>query len=342
MGDFQRLNGKPASKEEVKRRKEHVKQITVHYPQYSEVLELLEEILYMSEGSVSPDHLFIYGPTGVGKSTVTEEFKDRYPHIEVYTPKQEYTHIPVLHVVVPPKASPKALASEILNRMGDPFFNVGTEVQMTSRILGFIRNLDIKMIILDEFQHLIDSDKDSVLATAANWVKTFSDKSSIPVVLCGMPNSLRILAKERQLDRRFVTMVQMRGFEYTTAEDKLMFRAFLDKIEKELPFADRSNLTDTQIADKLFYISLGIPFYVKKLLEFATDIATKKGDDHINEEHLQQALRKIVEISRPFRVNPFNRIDFDLQDELAKESRKKGPKKSNMNEKQNYRKSANK
>ncbi|WP_353883258.1 hypothetical protein [Paenibacillus amylolyticus] len=78
------------------------------------------------------------------------------------------------------------------------------------------------------------------------------------------------------------------------------------------------------------------PFEISKI------IASKKGDDHINEEHLQQALRKIVEISRPFRVNSFNRVDFDLQDELAKESRKKGPKNSNMSEKQNYRKSANK
>ncbi|SEB26015.1 MULTISPECIES: TniB family NTP-binding protein [unclassified Paenibacillus] len=336
---FERLNGAPASRVEHKRRKEHVKKIIVHHPQYNEVLEQLEDMLYMSDGSVSPDQLFIFGPTGVGKSTVTTEFKDRYPPVEVFTSDKHYTRIPVLHVRVPPKASPKALASKLLNQMGDPFFNVGTEVQMTSRIHHFIRELEIKMIILDEFQHLIDSDRDSVLATAANWVKTFSEESSIPVVLCGMPNSINIFAKEKQLDRRYATKLSLKGFEYFTAEDKVMFRAFLDKVEQELPFADKSNLSNIRLADKLFYISMGIPFYVMKLLEFATEVASKKGEDSIHESHLEQALKKIGQVSRPFRVNPFNQDNFDLIDELSRETKKEGNSKtSQFAEKQNNRK----
>lgn len=319
MDSFERLNGMPPNKEEMKRRKEHVKSIIIHHPKYNEMLEQLENMLYMCEGAVSPDQLFIYGPSGVGKSTVTKEFTDRHPSEWVNTPTRKFRRIPVLHVIVPPKATPKTLASKILYQMGDSFHSKGTEVQLTSRIHHFIRELEIKMIILDEFQHLINSETDHVITTAANWVKTFSEESAIPIVLCGMPNSINIFVKEEQLDRRYSYKEPMEAFQYTDAKEIINFRAFLDKVEEELPFADSSNLADKKLADKLYYISLGIPFYIMKLLEFGTEVALKEGEDKITESHLQQGLRKIKQVSRPFRINPFNIDGFDLGEELSKE-----------------------
>ncbi|PAD28714.1 TniB family NTP-binding protein [Paenibacillus sp. 7523-1] len=322
MNGFKRLGGIAACREEVKLRTEHVKKIIIHHPQYDEILQQLEDILYMSDGSVSPEQLFIYGPTGMGKSTVTKEFTKRYPSFEVETTTRKFKKIPVLYLRVPPKATPKSLAAKMLEKMGDVLYSSGTEILLTRRIHHYIRELEIRMIVLDEFQHLIDADTDHVLTTAANWVKTFSEESGIPIVLCGMPNSVKIFAKEEQLDRRYSYKIWMEPFKYSTAEEKILFRAFLNKIEDDLPFADPSNinLANVQMADKFFYISLGVPFYVMKVLEFATEDASKKGEDKLTELHLQQALRKLKQITRPFRVNPFNRDDFNLIDELAKES----------------------
>lgn len=319
MSVFERLNGIPPSKLEMKRRLEQVKGIIIHHPKYEKMLEQLEETLVLSEGTVSPDSLFIYGPTGVGKSTVTKEFRDRHPRIEVITETRKYIHIPVLHVVVPPKATPKSLASKILYSMGDELHHKGTESQLTSRIHHYIDVLEIKMVVLDEFQHLIDSETDHVLTTASNWVKTFTEESAIPIVLCGMPQSVSIFAKNEQLDRRYCNKEPMNAFEYDLKEEIIDFRVFLKKVEGELPFSDPSNLADSSIADKLYYISMGIPFYVMKLLEFATVMAVKQGEDCILEDHLKSALTKIKQVSRPFKVNPFCKEDFVLSDYRDKE-----------------------
>lgn len=319
MNSYVRLNGIPPQLDEMKRRIEQVKGIIIHHPKYDQMLSHLEETLLLSDGTVSPDSLFIYGPTGVGKSTVTKEFTDRHPRHEVITSTRKYTRIPVLHVRVPPKATPKALASKVLYTMGDPLHDKGSESQLTSRIHGYIRDLEIKMIILDEFQHLIDSDTDHVLTTASNWVKTFTEESTIPIVLCGMPESVNIFAKNEQLDRRYCNKESMGAFQYSTKEEITEFRVFLHKVEKELPFADPSNLSDIKIADKLYYISLGVPFYVMKLLEIATKEALKNGEDSINESHLQSGLTKIKQITRPFRTNPFNNYKFNLVEELSNE-----------------------
>ncbi|WP_219837585.1 TniB family NTP-binding protein [Paenibacillus sp. R14(2021)] len=245
---FESLNGKKASNEELKRRVEHVKKIIVHHPGYGELLEELEMMLVLSEGSVSPEGLYIYGPTGVGKSTVTEEFTARYPRELVKTNEGEYTHITVLHVRVPPKATPKMLASKILEVMGDPGHHKGTLTDLTSRIHYFVRELGIKMIILDEFQHLIDADTDHVLTTASNWVKTFTEEIKIAIVLCGMPESVSVFLSNPQLDRRYCNKVSLEPFKYGTLKEIIDFRTFLQKIDMELPFHSRSNIADPFLA----------------------------------------------------------------------------------------------
>ncbi|OMF03333.1 hypothetical protein MHI48_23060 [Paenibacillus sp. FSL H7-0942] len=55
-------------------------------------------------------------------------------------------------------------------------------------------------------------------------------------------------------------------------------------------------------------------------------IQTECITESISEREVSNFDVDLGDKAEPFRVNPFNRIDFDLQDELAKESRKKGPK----------------
>ncbi|MCZ8513397.1 TniB family NTP-binding protein [Paenibacillus filicis] len=318
--DVERLNGNAPDQKELKRRVEQVKKIIVHHPKYENLLEEMEMILDLSEDSVSPDGLFIFGPTGAGKSTVTKEFTARYPREIKVTDDREYTHIPVLRVIVPPKATPRMLASKILEDMGDPFSHKGSETELTSRIHYYVKELGIKVIIFDEFQHLIDADTEYVLATASNWVKTFTEEISIAVILCGMPESVKIFISNPQLDRRFCNKVALEVFAYGTVDEVLTFRVFLQKVDKLLPFADLANLADPRMADKLYFISNGIPFYVMKLLEYATYIAVKAGADSITESHLARALLKIKQVARPFVTNPFSDPNFDLEAALGTEN----------------------
>ncbi|WNR43006.1 TniB family NTP-binding protein [Paenibacillus roseipurpureus] len=318
--EFERLAGKVPDSKELKRRVEHVRQIIVHHPKYENLLEELETLLNLSEGSVSPDGLFIIGPTGAGKSTVTKEFTARYPREIKETDDRVYTHIPVLRVVVPPKATPRMLASKILEDMGDPFSHKGSESELTSRIHHFAKELGIKGFIFDEFQHLIDADTEYVLATASNWVKTFTEEIGIAVILCGMPESVKVFISNPQLDRRFCNKVALEAFAYGTVEEILTFRVFLQKVDKMLPFAELANLADPRMADKLYFISMGIPFYVMKLLEYATYIAAKAGADKITEAHLEKALMKVKQVARPFVANPFADPNFDLEAALGTEN----------------------
>lgn len=310
---FGYLQGKRANLTDLKMRMEHLKSLIIHYPNYSNLIEELDLLFHLSNQSISPGGLYIYGETGVGKSTLTQEFRDKYPRENVVLEDREYTRIPILHVKVPPKATNRMLASKILEVMGDPLHHKGTEGELTSRLYYFVEQLEIKMIILDEFQHLIDADTDHVLTSASNWVKSFTEELNIAVVLCGMPESIKVFISNPQLDRRYCNKIELKPFAFNNVEETIIFRTFLKKIEMQLPFPTPSNISDPYIASKIFYISKGIPFYVMKLIEEAVLFALLGGSDCIDETYLEKACNKIIQAGRPFVINPFNELDFDLE-----------------------------
>ncbi|WP_059172005.1 TniB family NTP-binding protein [Bacillus sp. FJAT-27445] len=316
---FQKLNGIPASIIEVKRRREHVKNIIVNHPSYSEILETLEEIHLFSTNSVESESLFLYGIPGVGKSTVLEKYRDQYPRQLI----NGCTIVPVLYNKVPVGATPKSLASSLLNSLGDPAYDKGTETSQTERLLTFIQKCQVEMIIIDEFQHLIDRETKNVLNKASDWVKKFCDDVGVPIVLCGMPESVKIFEHNEQLDRRFLNKVELGKFNYSTSDEQIYFRTFLNNIDEQLPFFFKSNLAKKSLANKFFYATNGIPSYVNMLIREATTIAAKNGNDFLDENHLYSAFNKLKFSNRPNVTNPFADDNFNIIEAYEREERAK-------------------
>lgn len=314
MHEFQSLNGIPGDIYELKRRKEHVKRIVVEHPKYKSLLDKLNEIFILSEGSEQPDSVFLSGETGVGKTTLLKMFYDQYPREN----EEGYTKIPVLYTKVPVGATPKSLASQILLHLGDPNHDRGTEPNQTARLLQFIEKCNVQMVIIDEFQHLIDRDSRHVLNKASEWVKSFTEDVKIPVVLCGMPESSKIFKINEQLGRRYCEQEKLESFKYVTKDDQILFRAFLNVIDKQLPFPNISKLSSPKTSGKIYYATNGVPAYVMKLLEKATVLAVKHGMDSISEEDLRLGFKSLTFSKRPNVLNPFN-TSFNLLEAIEKE-----------------------
>jgi len=316
--DFEVLNGIVPSLEEIARRKEHVKRIIIEHPKYKMLAECIKEHHELSINSVQPDGLFLYGETGVGKSTLLKGYAAKYPkYVE-----EGITKVPILYFKVPVGATPKSVASALLFSLGDPNYDKGTGTTQTARILHFIEKCEVQMVIIDEFQHLIDRDTKGVLNRASDWVKSFSEDVRIPVILCGMPESEKIFRHNEQLDRRFCIKEELLSFEYFSKEDQIEFRTFLNVLDKQLPFANKSNLADPFLSEKLYYATNGVPSYIKTILENATVHAVKNGQDNIDELNLFQAFNKIKISKRKGLINPFCKDDFDLYEAIEEEKRK--------------------
>jgi type II secretory pathway predicted ATPase ExeA len=320
---FKKLNGIPASRQDVKNRREHVKRIVISHPMYSFILSQIEEIHFNSKDSVDPDSLFLSGEAGVGKSTVLEAYADRFPKEII----DNTTVIPILYTKVPVGATPKSVASQLLYSLGDPAYDKGTEISQTSRLLHFIKRCKVELILIDEFQHLLDRETKHILNKASDWVKSFCDDAGVPIILCGYPESKKIFKHNEQLDRRFLNKEKMEAFQYYTKEEQIEFRVFLKSLDERLPFVEKSSLAVKQLADKMYYASKGIPSHVKAVVLEATGLAAKSGSDLIDENHLYDAFNMIEISSRPFVTNPFTLKNFNLVEAFELEELKNKNKK---------------
>lgn len=314
---FPKLDGYPATFEDIKNRKEHVKKIIIDHPNYKAIYERIKETHLLSVGSTQPDGVFLSGLTGVGKSTLLIDYAESYPRKRI----KGSTIVPILYFKVPVGATPKSVASQALYDLGDPNFEKGTLVQMTARLLNFVRACKVEMIIIDEFQHLIDRETSNILKNASDWVKTFMEEAGIPVVICGMPESKKIFEWSSQIDRRFCIRHRLEAFNYDSKEAQIEFRAFLKGVDKELPFAGTSNLTDPQISEKFYYATNGVPFFIMKILEEAIIWAAKNGSDKLSEIDLQMGYKAVTISQRPHAKNPFNDPKFNLRDAIDSENR---------------------
>lgn len=267
-----------------------IQQVCIEYPRMKRLLALIEECHEDSRYSLEPQCLLLTGDTGTGKSTLVSQYLKKYPRRQT----SEGSIISVFHAAIPAQASIKGVVTRLLSSLGDPSAGRGTTVNQTYRLYKLIENCKVELIILDEFQHLIDENSQQVLNTVANWVKSLINETRVPVVLIGMPWSNTILLQNPQLRRRFMVNEVLSPFQWGDSESAREFRLFLLLLDRALPFNVPSNLWGPEIAFRFFVASQGVIAHLMSLARRAATIAVKSSAESITLEHLSQAFKRQI------------------------------------------------
>lgn len=286
--------------------------IYVLSPGLEGILQTVDHCRSYSRYSREPKCLLIEGRTGVGKTTLCEYYVEQYPRVEI----DESTVIPVLYLKIEVPATIMNLVSALLAALGDPAADKGSIGSKTRRLRHFLRDLKVELIILDEFQHFIDRDSLKVLKTLSDWLKLLVDTTGIPIMLMGMPYCHFILDARgnEQLKRRFSMRRRIEPFSWgKTREEQQGFRNFLRRVDNELPFNKRSNLSAQNIAFLIYYATNGIVSYVMELVRMASLAAIKLSQENISIDLLADAYDESLAFAYPDRINPFRHEGDSLQ-----------------------------
>lgn len=68
----------------------------------------------------------------------------------------------------------------MLDALGDGAAERGTAVNQTLRVIKMVNDCGVEIIILDEFQHFIDSDSKIILDSVSNWLKDLINETKKP------------------------------------------------------------------------------------------------------------------------------------------------------------------
>ncbi len=304
------IPAKKLSKISLREKLQIVNNIYISYPRFKETLSAIDYCHHFSSCKDEPECMFLSGQTGVGKTTIYKTYASRYPRRLT----KSGTIVPILAITIPAPATVKTVVTKLLWSLGDPAYEKGTIGSQTIRLINLIKDCQVELLILDEFQHFIDRDSEKVLKTVSDWLKNLILDTNLPIILVGLPESEEILRlkSQSQLSRRFANRYYLHPFQWQTDEGT-EFRTFLHFLESKLPLRKVSNLSAPTTSMRLYYASDGIIAYIMKLVRYGTYLALTQEQENLGENILAVAFEKYVHADKPNKVNPFLSDDFEIK-----------------------------
>ena len=278
-----------------------VKNLYVERDVSKKINEIIESAQADSKVLPDPSNWLIVGDTGYGKTTEFERYMNRFPEYE----EGGINIQPVVYVMLDEETTIKDVATLLLEALGDPSPEKGTRSERARRVRKLLKTKRVKIVLIDEFQHVVEASGDKSLPKVADFFKTTSKKAKVPFILTGMPGSLELLKLNRQL-HGISNKYEIGSYDFLDNADRDRFRSFLTEVDLRLPFPEHSRLSDLDCARKLLYASGG---NLRLLMNLIRQAAAHAIDcDHIRLEmvDLQYGFDKEIKYKRHDIVNPFD------------------------------------
>lgn len=283
-----------------------VTRIYIEYPRFGKISRALDESFELSRVDENPLCMMITGQTGVGKSYLIKHFLQKYPEAV----RERGYQIPVLYVSMPLPAKIKGAMTEFLRSLHVPNPSEGTPEDMRTRLYTFIKKCKVRLIIIDEFQHLLKSGNKQQITEIADWVKSLLNETKLPMVLVGTPEAQQVLDYSPQLERRFLRRFGLEPFDHRQDPDE--FRQMVKLYESRLEFPKSSGLDDDLMLKRLYLATRGYFGNLTTLLVRATRYAMAIESPRLELSLLSTAFEETLGVRQSRIGNPLEMDDDEV------------------------------
>lgn len=282
-------------KEAIKKRKQkEFAAYVVPHKLFADALYKVRECLESSEVADS-NACLITGLPGTGKSTLCKNLKS---NIEKQVPPQTIVGddsikkiIPVFYIKLDGDVTTKRLAKGMLLALGE--MNVsGDGTDLTMRLVQLLKTCETKLILMDEFHHLLLRGAEKTKEAVCNWVKYLLDSSQVPIVILGTPDCEAIINGNSQLSRRACFRARLKTFEYSSDEKSeyiKVIRALNKAFEGIGGVQNSPMLTDERMALALYIATGGLMDSIRKLLDYGLRHAHQENKETVGFTDFEKA-----------------------------------------------------
>lgn len=289
------------------------------------VHDVIEDIVACKKSfdtEMEPISMMVMAGSGFGKTSLINYVASKYPACTEITDWGEQDKKEVLVVTLRSNSTKKDAATEMLKALGDPNPDKGNLLQQTDRILRSLYQCGIKLIIIDEFSHIVQSNSSRVLGKTADWIKDIikppignpQNCPKIPLIAVGMYNSIKILQSNPQLDTLVTKKSYLFPYGITQEEEFIYYKNFMSNFgEKIKNLGIKIDLIDPEIYSRIFAASSGVPRLMIKLIACACGISSSKGDkSSVDMLCFDQGFERVFGKQKvnPFKLTSFNEIKF--------------------------------
>lgn len=297
----------------IEERKEYFDSYLVRHPKLDAAHKQLKDAINAAD---KEDVIFVFGPTGVGKSTVglgvlNEIIDDLAPDLEA-----DRERFPVVWVEAssPDKGAfdYKEFYIESLEALKDPF----TKRPMTRKSINInaesgklelsrpdskkllIRNLirrRPKVFFIDEAQHLLKGASGKGIMDVMDNIKSIRKKGESLIAMIGTMDLLFFDELSDQVNRRRVDIYFSR-YMASNQDDEASFKNIIYSFQKQLPLDNEPNLIDHW--EFLFERSIGCVGILKKWLRRSLWDLMSNGEKTLTIKHLEARALKVAQVKK--------------------------------------------
>lgn len=155
---------------------------------------------------------------------------------------------------------------------------------MNKVLLRAIVEHEVKLIAIDEFQHVFSADSERLSVHMIDWVKRLMNLTRVPVVLVGTELMDQLSEIDPQFTSRVPTSIRLPRFEWDAN-----WLGFLAELARSSTHTDLSIICDRSVAKHLYEASKGLVRPLKSLLVQVVTMAVSGAVAHVDAELLAQA-----------------------------------------------------
>jgi hypothetical protein len=207
------------------------------YRDAKRILERMEELLEYPRITRMPNMLLV-APSFNGKTSILKRFMSMHePDLD---PTGEATICPVVMVEAPPKPDISDFYTRILDALMTPYKPTASIQEKYSQIKRLFRQMDVRMLIVDEIHHLIAGSLNRQ-QEFRNALKSLGNETMISIVAAGIEDAYNAFNTDPQMSSRFTPE------ELPTWRANNEFGSLLATLELRAPLKHPSNLKDPQM-----------------------------------------------------------------------------------------------
>ncbi|WP_409439108.1 TniB family NTP-binding protein [Psychromonas sp. GE-S-Ul-11] len=262
--------------------------IVIH-PQIQVILNDFDELRLNRKFQSDQQCMLLTGDTGVGKTHIIKHYKKRVLATQNYSRG-------TMPILVSRISNGKGLDATLIQILIDlELFGSsqrkkrGYQTDLTGKVIKSLIRAKVELLILNEFQELLEFKNFRDRQDVANTLKRISEEAKVPIVLVGMPWADKI-AEEPQWSSR---LFRRRKLEYfNLLKDHKYYREYLMGLAKHMPFNEPPKLGGKHTAVALFAVCRGENRKLKHFLIESLKLALSYGE-FLETKHFIEAYDKL-------------------------------------------------
>jgi hypothetical protein len=251
----------------------------------------------------------ISGNAGSGKTTLVKKFKDQ---AEAQL-SSEGKNPDAIYLETPSSPVGKDLYITMLQALGTPNNNIKqieglTERALKREILEIIKNKRLRLLILDEFQHVTEKLGDKKMRLTSDFLKSIINNHSILLVFAGTEDVEKLLDNE-QFESR-TSVICKKTVEIGSREAYVKYISYLKTLQHflmddELVLeSENEAFCSPKFALPIFYESRGDLRIIRDIIHTALAYADSKGSTSLRRSHFVDSWKQRFRVKPP-KTAPF-------------------------------------